>query len=147
MIKKVLSVFQSAVSQPQQNSAEQQPVQMFAAQPLQLTVDVYQFDGHLCIIAPVVGASLEDISITVADNTITISGNRHHQQDGVPDGNFMVKECYWGAFTRSIILPKGLKTGEINATFLNGILKIQIPQVDAVKPKVVEVKPHNPLQK
>lgn len=108
------------------------------AQEQQLTVDVFQTDDHLILLAPISGVKLPDISITVADDVLTIRGVRHHEEDA-HEHQYFVQECYWGAFSRSIILPKHLKTDEINATFKNGILRIEIPKTEEAKPKVVNI--------
>ncbi len=106
----------------------------------QLTVDVFHTDDHLIILAPISGVKLADISITIADDVLTIRGSRYHEEDA-REHQYFVQECYWGAFSRSIILPKHLKTDEINASFKNGILRIEIPKTEESKPKVVQIVP------
>ena len=107
-------------------------------QEMQLSVDVYQTDDFLVIHAPIAGAKLSDIAITVTDTILTIRGTRAHE-DNIHVGNYMVQECYWGAFSRSIILPNYLKTNDIQAQFKHGVLRIQIPKSENAKTKTVDI--------
>ncbi|MBT4056130.1 Hsp20/alpha crystallin family protein, partial [Candidatus Peregrinibacteria bacterium] len=49
------------------------------------------------------------------------------------------KECFWGPFQRSIILPKNANAKEINASFKNNVLEIKIPKTTEEKTKVVKI--------
>jgi len=106
----------------------------------QLTVDVYQTDTHLVIVAPVAGVEAEDLNVTVSDKEVlTVSGSREMHRE-VRDEDFLSKECFWGAFSRSIVLPDGLDVEDISATFRRGVLKIEIPKIKKQKKKKIKVK-------
>lgn len=104
----------------------------------QLSVDVYQTSDTLMIRTPIAGAKLSDIAITITNDVITIRGKREHE-DAIDKHNYMAQECYWGPFSRSIILPNNLKTDEINAHFKHGVLKIEIPKTEKAKTKVIDI--------
>ena len=106
----------------------------------QLTLDVYQTDTSLVIIAPVAGVDPEKIDITVSDKeVITIRGNRS-SHSRVREEDYLTQECFWGSFSRSIVLPDGLDVDTIQATFSRGVLKIEIPKVTRSKSKKVKIK-------
>lgn len=106
----------------------------------QLTVDVYQTDTHLVIVAPVAGVEAEDLDITVSDNEVlTIKGKRSVCKE-VREEDYLTKECYWGEFSRSIVLPEGLDLDMINASFKRGVLKVEIPKVKIDKLRKVKIK-------
>ena len=106
----------------------------------QLTLDVYQTDTHLVIIAPVAGVEPDEIDITVSEKEVlTIRGTRQISSE-VMDDNYLCRECFWGAFSRSVVLPEGLDVDEVSATFKRGILKIEIPKLKREKTKKVEIK-------
>lgn len=106
----------------------------------QLTVDVYQTDTHLVMLAPVAGVEAEDLDISVSDNeVITIKGTRAVGKE-VKEEDYLTKECYWGAFSRSIVLPDGLDLDSISASFKRGVLKVEIPKVQRDKVRHIKVK-------
>ncbi|OGC82108.1 MAG: hypothetical protein A2V81_03080 [Candidatus Abawacabacteria bacterium RBG_16_42_10] len=106
----------------------------------QLVVDVYQTPKEIVIRTPVSGVKLADIHITISDNTLTIKGERTHE-DEISESDYLLKECYWGSFSRSLILPFNLNPGKIKAFFKDGILKIVIPreQVEEKAIKITEI--------
>lgn len=96
----------------------------------QLVVDVYQTPDSIVIRTPVAGVKLADIHITINDNTLTIKGERTHA-DTIAETDYLLKECYWGAFSRSLVMPFNLSPEKIQAFFKDGILKIVIPHQQA----------------
>jgi HSP20 family protein len=57
---------------------------------------------------------------------ITIKGTRKHSEE-VKEDNFFYRELYWGAFSRSIILPEEVDDDKAEASIKNGILTIKLP--------------------
>lgn len=104
----------------------------------QLSLDVYQTSDEIIIKAPVAGVNLNEINITVADGILTIRGERK-QEEFVPLNNYYLQECYWGSFSRSIVLPNQLRTEQIKAMFKNGVLKITIPKDENLKIKNIPI--------
>lgn len=94
----------------------------------QLSVDVYESKDQLLIVAPVAGVKLSDINLSLTDDVLTISGERKLDLQ-IPAEEFLIQECFWGAFSRSIVLPDNVDTTRISAGFKDGILKVSIPKV------------------
>lgn len=105
----------------------------------QLALDVYQTDTHIVILAPIAGVKLEDMSVSVTDDVLTIKGERHSETT-VNEENYFSQECFWGDFSRSIVLPASVDTNKITASFKDGVLKIQIPKIEKVRSKVIRIK-------
>jgi len=103
----------------------------------QLSVDVYQDENNIIIKSPIAGVKPDDIDISINNDMITIRGSRHQEQT-VDKDNFFYQECYWGNFSRSIILPVEVKTEEISAELENGVLIITLPK--ATKSKAINIK-------
>src|SRR5687767_10105927 len=76
--------------------------------PGQLAVDVFQTKESIVVVAPVPGVSKNDIDLSIVENTLTIRGSRKNERE-VRESDFFVQECYWGEFSRSIILPVQVK--------------------------------------
>jgi len=104
-----------------------------------LTVDVYSKDNDLVIIAPIAGASLENIEILVDGNVLIIKGERTSPEN-IDPSLYEHQECFWGPFSRTIVLPKDLDLGNIRAYYHNGILMIKIPKKEGKQVKRIEVK-------
>jgi HSP20 family protein len=104
-----------------------------------LTVDVYFKDDDLVIIAPIAGASLENIEILVEGDVLIIKGERMPPED-IELSLCEHQECFWGPFSRTIVLPKGLDLENIRAYYHNGILMVKIPKKEERKLKRVEIR-------
>jgi len=104
----------------------------------QLAVDVYQTAKEIIIKSTIAGVQPEDIDISINNDMVTIKGIRR-QPEIVPEENYIYKECHWGGFSRSIILPVDIKDDKIKANLKNGILTIILPKAGKSKVKVVEV--------
>ena len=70
----------------------------------QLTIDVYQTDDAIVIKSTIAGVKPEDLDVAINNDMVTIKGERKNEET-VPDGNYYYQECYWGPFSRSILLP------------------------------------------
>lgn len=105
----------------------------------QLALDVYQTDKHIVILAPVAGVKLEDMTVEVTDDVLTIKGHRKYEKT-VEEENYFTQECFWGDFSRSIVLPASVDSNKINASFNDGVLKIEIPKIEKVRSKVIKIK-------
>ena len=71
---------------------------------------------------------------------VTIKGARKNP-DEIKTEDYYYQECFWGNFSRSVILPCDIKTDEVKATMKNGILTIKLPRIEknsSMKVKVEE---------
>lgn len=105
----------------------------------QLAVDVYQNDEEVVLKAPIAGIDKDDLEISITDEVINIKGERK-QSEEIARENFFAQECYWGAFSRSYILPVAVESEKAAAALKNGILTIRIPKQQKTKTKVIEIK-------
>ncbi len=105
----------------------------------QLAVDVYQDNGNIVIEAPVAGVSIDDLDVDITPESVVIKGKR--ERYGKEDKrDYFVQECYWGKFSRSVILPEEIDTDRSAASLKNGILKIVLPKADKKKAKKIKIK-------
>ncbi len=105
----------------------------------QLAVDVFQTDQDIVIESTIAGVRPEDLDISVTNDMVTIKGVRRHQQT-VDDNAYLFRECYWGGFSRRIILPVEVRTDRINAVLKDGILTVTLPKLERPKAKIVRVR-------
>lgn len=105
----------------------------------ELAVDVYQTDDEIVIQSTIAGVKPEDLDISIENDTITISGER---QNIVEDKgkNYFYQECFWGAFSREIILPEEVDGGRAEAVMKDGVFTLRIPKIERQKVKKVKVR-------
>ena len=102
----------------------------------QLSVDVYQDKDSVIIKSTIAGVEPEDVDVSVDNDMITIRGRRERDRT-VEEDNYFYQECYWGSFSRSIILPVEIEPDKIDATIRNGILTVKLPKA---KKKDINIK-------
>jgi HSP20 family protein len=108
----------------------------------QLSVDVYQDKNSIVIKSTIAGVEPEDVDISFHNDMLTIRGERKHDKT-VSEDDYFYKECYWGSFSRSIILPLEVQVDKIKATIKNGILTIVLPKVHHSDGKKISVEDDN----
>ena len=107
----------------------------------QIAVDILETREGYLVIAPLAGVPRSDVDVNISRNVLTISGNRPEPDIYAEAYKVPVKECFYGAFSRSIILPENLALDTIRATIERGMLIITIPYliIDARTVKVEHI--------
>jgi HSP20 family protein len=103
----------------------------------ELQVDVYQNERQIIIKSTAAGVKPEDLSISLNGELLTIRGRRE-SPDNVLDDDYLCRECYWGSFSRSLLLPVAVDQQKIEAYLENGVLTIVLTKTG--KPKKITVK-------
>jgi len=105
----------------------------------QLTIDVYQTEAEIVIKSTIAGVKPEDLDVSISNDMLTIKGDRKNEEV-VEDNNYYYRECYWGSFSRSVVLPMDVLAEKIDAMLKNGILTIRLPKADITKTKKIQVR-------
>lgn len=104
----------------------------------QLAVDVYETKEKLVVKGRVAGVNKSELDVSISDNTLTIRGTLSAgNEDGVE--NYFLQECYWGEFSRSIVLPVPVKEEEIEAILKDGVLRVSFTKVKQDTVKKIQV--------
>ncbi len=104
----------------------------------QLAVDVYETKEKLVVKGRVAGVNKSDLDVSISDNTLTVKGTLSAgNEDNVE--NYFLQECYWGEFSRSIVLPVPVKEEEIEAVLKDGVLTISFSKVKQDTVKKIQV--------
>lgn len=104
-----------------------------------LNIDMYQTKDNVIIKSTIAGVRPDDIDITVANDMVTISGSRKREEK-INDDDYFYQECYWGGFSRSVIVPVDIDSEHIEADLKDGILTVVVPKAAKAKTKKVKVK-------
>ena len=105
----------------------------------ELTVDVYQTENEIIVQTMVAGVNPENLELTITRDMITIRGEREENRR-VEEGDYFTKELYWGAFSRTIMLPQEIEPEESEATEKHGLVTIKLPKIDKDKKTSVKIK-------
>lgn len=105
----------------------------------QLAVDVYETSYAIIVESIIGGVNPDDINVSVANNVLTVKGVREKSIDTAENINYFVSECFWGPFSRSIILPCEVDVDAIKAAIKKGVLKITLPKLVGSKTKKIVI--------
>jgi HSP20 family protein len=105
----------------------------------QLSIDVYQTPKNIVVKSTIAGVTPEDIDISINNDMLTIRGKRHLEKE-MDEQDYLFRECYWGTFSRSIILPVEIEADRIEAEMENGVLSVTLPKAKPTKQISIKVK-------
>lgn len=92
----------------------------------QLAVDVAETESELIIVATMAGTPKEKVELHLHNDLLTIRGERNSP---MPSGALEhYKECYFGKFSRSIVLPCDVIAEMAKAEYINGLLVVRLPK-------------------
>jgi len=93
-----------------------------------LAVDVFDAGDMIVVLAPMAGADPKHVDVYLHDDMLSIRGKRMHHESTMDSGQMYHSECYWGPFSRSIVLPVDVVPGAVEAEFKHGLLTVRIPK-------------------
>ena len=103
------------------------------------SLDLYEKDGNYILSAELPGVNREDISVTIQNNVITITGKKSasREEEGA---DYFIRESVSGSFSRSFRLPEEIVAEQVEATFKDGILKLVMPHREETRSRKIEIK-------
>jgi len=104
----------------------------------QLAIDVYETPKEIIIKSTIAGVKPEDLDVGIEDNTVNIRGSRHNEEK-VKGEDYFYQECYWGTFSRSVILPTEVDGNKAQASLKDGILTVRLPKIIKEKEKKIKI--------
>ncbi|MCL4358351.1 MAG: Hsp20/alpha crystallin family protein [Patescibacteria group bacterium] len=114
------------------------PINLENEEEGQLSIDVYQTENRVVVISTVSGVTMDDLEILVHVDMLIIRGRRLPPEAVKPE-QYLYRDCYWGPFSRTIILPRDVDLSQIKASIKNGILMISLPRVQGEAFKKISV--------
>jgi HSP20 family protein len=93
----------------------------------ELVIDVFETSSEFVVLAAIAGVQIKDIDISLEKDMMVIKGNRQDPHNH-PDKKYFYQECYWGPFSRKIILPENVDIDKADAQMDKGVLTIKIPR-------------------
>ena len=102
-------------------------------------VDITERKDAYVVTAELPGVGTEDLEITFQDGLLTIQGERHPAPDTTGEKVHRAERRY-GAFRRSITLPRHVQADMIEASAQDGILQILVPKAPEVQAQRIQVR-------
>jgi HSP20 family protein len=103
------------------------------------SIDVTETDKEIEITAELPGLEEKDVQINVADNLLTIRGEKKVDKEE-KDKNYRLVERSYGSFERTLELPSSVDLDAIKAGIAKGVLKVTVPKPAPAQSKKIEVK-------
>ncbi len=104
----------------------------------ELTIDLYETESELVLISVIGGVKINDLDISITNDMITIKGKRLLETNDKIE-KIYYNECFWGPFSRSLVLPKEINADKAKATLKNGLLVVRLPKVEKIKEKILKI--------
>ncbi|MCP4201052.1 MAG: Hsp20/alpha crystallin family protein [bacterium] len=101
-------------------------------------VDVRETDESFVFTAELPGLTKDDVSITLEDNVLTLTGERRFENEE-NKAEFRRIERSYGRFTRSFTLPHEVDNDKVGAKYGDGVLTVTVPKTEKTKPRKIEI--------
>ena len=102
------------------------------------SVDISETDNGFEVRAELPGVAKDDLSVSVKDNFLTLSGEKR-QENSEDTQNFRRVERHYGSFQRRFALPPDVAADDIKADYTDGVLTLSIPKPEVAKPTEVPI--------
>lgn len=138
-IKEAEKIEINGEDEKKEEKEKEEELEIFEGPEGQLTVDVYQTPTSFIIESTVAGVKGEDLDVAVSPDAVIVRGKRV-KEERVVEKDYLCQECFWGRFSRTVILPEEIDPDKSHATLKNGVLKVVLPKINRQKSKKIKVK-------
>ncbi|MEK7206957.1 MAG: Hsp20/alpha crystallin family protein [Pseudomonadota bacterium] len=114
-------------------------VEEAAGESLVPAMDVKERDGEYVIKTELPGVKKEDVSITLENGVLTISGETRSETEEKEGERLLRQERRYGKYTRSLRLGTQIDEKSVKANYKDGVLELILPKAEEVKPKKITV--------
>jgi len=102
-------------------------------------INLYDGGDRYLLSAQLPGMNPEDLDLSITGETLTLRGERK-RPEGVADESYRRQERQFGKWTRTVSLPDRVDSGQVTASFAQGLLTISLPKAESAKPRQISVK-------
>lgn len=101
--------------------------------------NLFEDEQRLVVLLEMPGMDKNALDIEVLENTLLVRGEKRFQREDT-DGRYRVLQCAYGSFERRVQLPVAVLTGEARASYVNGVLRVELPKAMVGAPRRYSVK-------
>ena len=102
------------------------------------SVEIVDSEHEFVVRAEIPGLNPKDIELSVSGDILVLSGEKREEREQ-KGKSFVRSERRYGAFRRTVSLPRGVDPERISARYEQGILSVHVPKSETVKPHRIEV--------
>ena len=103
------------------------------------SVDIFETETGITLLADLPGVKPENLSIDLRDNTLTLSADTESESGS--DEEVIVQEYETGKYYRQFTLSEVIDQAKIKASLEDGVLRLALPKVEKATPRKIEIKP------
>lgn len=101
-------------------------------------INLYDAGDRYILTVPAPGMSPEEIDLSITGETLTLRGERK-RPEGVQDESYRRQERPFGRWTRTVTLPDRVESGQVSASYAQGVLTVNLPKAESAKPRQISV--------
>lgn len=101
-------------------------------------INFYELPDEFLLVAELPGTSAEELNLTIANGILMLQGERK-PPEGIAEDRFRRRERLLGPWKRQLNLPERVDEEQLRAEFTNGVLRVHLPKLPAVKPRQIPV--------
>jgi len=102
-------------------------------------VDLVDTGDSLQVKVELPGVKKEDVEITLKNDVLTVKGEKKEEREEKGENRYYVERSY-GSFSRSLTLPSAVQFDKVAASFVDGVLEVNLPKAEEEKARQVEIK-------
>jgi len=103
-----------------------------------LAVEVYDDDQKVVVRLEAPGMDKDDFDLQLVEDYLVVSGEKQLTRERT-EGRYHLTECAYGRFERAIPLPEKVDAGKANATYREGVLRVELPKLAVRERKTIPV--------
>jgi HSP20 family protein len=102
-------------------------------------VDVIENKDKFIVRVELPGVKRENVKVTLENQVLTLSGEKHREQDN-KDVNYHRREAAYGKFERRFRLGSNVDRDQIKADYKDGVLEVTLPKTAPAQSKEIEIR-------
>jgi HSP20 family protein len=103
------------------------------------SIDLVDDGEKLRVLVELPGVEPEDVKVAIRGRVLTIRGTKKGRVRAREGVRFFCMERYFGAFVKSVSLPRPVNNREAKTVLKNGLLEVILPRVPDQREKEYEV--------
>lgn len=100
--------------------------------------DVFEDDKRVVVRVEVPGMDKEALDVEVQGNALVLRGEKRFERED-SEGRYRILQCAYGNFRRVVPLPAAVVADQAKASYRNGVLRVELPKVQAEKPQATTI--------
>jgi HSP20 family protein len=101
-------------------------------------LNLYDAGDRYVLTVPVPGMSTEELDLSITGETLTLRGERK-RPEGLSDDHYRRQERPYGRWTRTVTLPDRVESGQVSASYEQGVLTVALPKAESARPRQITV--------